>query len=63
MYQFNIGDKVSLLPPFITTRVYTIVAINGLYLTLARNEEHKNLVIYFKCIREAQQQPLHPQTS
>ncbi|MGC4233207.1 MAG: hypothetical protein QM594_09530 [Niabella sp.] len=52
MSQFNIGDKVKLLPPFSTTRIYTILSIEGSYATLFRKGEHKNLVIYIKCIKK-----------
>lgn len=51
MSAFNIGDTVTLLPPFTTTNIYTILAIDGAYFTLFRKGEHKNLIIYIKCIR------------
>lgn len=53
MSQFKIGDKVSLLPPFITTDIYTILSIDGRYYTLFRKGAHKNLIIFIKCIRQA----------
>jgi hypothetical protein len=55
MPSFNIGDSVTLLPPFSTTNTYIILAINGAYFTLFRKGEHKNLIIYFKCISQAGQ--------
>ncbi len=53
MSQLKPGDKVSLLPPFITTHIYTILAIDGPYYTLFRKGAHKNLTIFIKCIRQA----------
>ena len=52
MSQLNIGDKVKLLPPFSTTHIYTVLSVSGLYVTLFRKGEHKNLVIYIKCIQK-----------
>jgi len=46
----NIGDTVTLLPPFATTNTYTILAIDGAYLTLFRKGAHKNLIIHIRCI-------------
>jgi hypothetical protein len=52
MSQLNIGDKVKLLPPFSTTHIYTVLSVSGSYVTLFRKGEHKNLVIYIKCIQK-----------
>ncbi|WP_460684460.1 hypothetical protein [Niabella aquatica] len=52
MLPFKIGDKVKLLPPFSSINTYTILSIVGSYATLFRKGEHKNLVIYIKCIKK-----------
>ncbi len=50
--QFKIGDKVKLLPPFSAIKTYIILSIDGAYATLFRKGEHKNLVIYIKCLTD-----------
>ncbi|GAB3011006.1 hypothetical protein GCM10027051_11450 [Niabella terrae] len=52
MLQLKIGDKVKLQPPFSSTNIYTILSIDGSYATLFCKGEHKNLVIYIKCIKK-----------
>lgn len=46
------GDLVKLLPPFSSEHVYRVKAIEGAYLTLYRQKEHKDLVIYIKCVQK-----------
>lgn len=50
MQSLQVGDNVKLLPPFPPNRIYTIVSVEGKYVTLFRKGEHKNLTIFIKCI-------------
>ncbi|HTG54980.1 MAG TPA: hypothetical protein VL943_01840 [Niabella sp.] len=52
MCSIIVGDLVKLLPPFSSKHVYEVKAINGAYLTLYREKEHKDLVIYIKCLQK-----------
>lgn len=52
MYSIIVGDQVKLLPPFSSEHVYVVKAINGSYITLYREKEHKDLVIYIKCLKK-----------
>ncbi|MGJ7032325.1 hypothetical protein GGU45_002828 [Niabella hirudinis] len=54
MDNIKIGDTVTLQSPFDSKRQYTVVAINGSYVTLQYAGLHKNLVIYIKCINRIQ---------
>jgi hypothetical protein len=47
-----IGDKVKLLPPFSSENIYVVKSIEGAYVTLYSEKEHKDLVIYIKCIKK-----------
>lgn len=50
MDNIKIGDSVTLQPPFDSKKQYTVVEINGKYVTLYTTGQHKSLVIYIKCI-------------
>ncbi|WP_327138709.1 hypothetical protein U0035_21485 [Niabella yanshanensis] len=52
MCSIIVGDLVKLLPPFSSKHVYEVKAVSGAYLTLYREKEHKDLVIYIKCLQK-----------
>ncbi|WP_018629337.1 hypothetical protein ABDK00_007580 [Niabella insulamsoli] len=54
MENIKIGDTVTLQSPFDSKRQYTVLEINGNYVTLHLAGQRKNLVIYIKCIKGKQ---------
>ncbi|GAB3424723.1 hypothetical protein [Niabella aquatica] len=50
MAHIKIGDIVTLLPPFNSEKKYTVVEIDGNYVTLYIPGQHKGLVIHIRCI-------------